>query len=280
MEDNLIFRIGEFSRIAQVSGRLLRYYEEIGLFYPVYTEPSTGNRFYSAQQLPRLNRILALKDLGFSLEQIARLLDDVSEDELRGMLIMREAQIEQTVQQEVKRLNTIRARIKGIDSTDYATDVIVKAIPTQPFLSIRNTYPSLDHAQQFWFRIQAQLPENILQSENGYFTVVLHSDIYEMENVDIEMGFPVAANATDGIFIDNDNHLNLKTLPAVEYMATIVRTGRIDRAYLSYGAIGLWAEANHYHLAGAAREVYLQPPVPGKPGATVVEIQFPVRRAI
>ena len=64
-----MFRIGEFSRIAQVSGRLLRYYDEIGLLSPEFTDPQTGYRYYSAHQLPRLNRILVLKELGLSLEQ-------------------------------------------------------------------------------------------------------------------------------------------------------------------------------------------------------------------
>ena len=80
-----MFRIGDFSKIAQVSGRLLRYYDEIGLLSPEFTDPQTGYRYYSAQQLPRLNRILVLKELGLSLEQIARLLEqNTSADEIRG----------------------------------------------------------------------------------------------------------------------------------------------------------------------------------------------------
>lgn len=71
-----MFRIGEFSKIAQVSGRLLRYYEEIGLLKPEFSDPQTGYRYYSARQLPRLNRILVLKELGLSLDQVARLLDE------------------------------------------------------------------------------------------------------------------------------------------------------------------------------------------------------------
>ena len=70
-----MFRIGEFSQIARVSGRLLRYYDEIGLLSPQSIDPETGYRYYSARQLPRLNRILVLKELGLSLEHIARLLD-------------------------------------------------------------------------------------------------------------------------------------------------------------------------------------------------------------
>ena len=81
-----MFRIGEFSKIAQVSGSQLRYYDEICLLKPARIDEWTGYRYYSAEQLPDLNRILALKELGLTLEQIQRMLaDEVSVDELRGM---------------------------------------------------------------------------------------------------------------------------------------------------------------------------------------------------
>lgn len=71
-----MFKIGEFSKITQVAGSQLRYYDEIGLLNPAKIDEWTGYRYYSAQQIPRLNRILALKDLGLSLDQVRRMLDD------------------------------------------------------------------------------------------------------------------------------------------------------------------------------------------------------------
>src|SRR5437899_12364030 len=112
-----MFRIGEFSKIAQVSGRLLRYYDEIGLLIPESIDPETGYRYYSARQLPRLNRILVLKELGLSLEHIARLLDqDTSVEEMRGMLSLRKAQIEQSLDEEWERLRVVEARLQQIDT--------------------------------------------------------------------------------------------------------------------------------------------------------------------
>ena len=93
-----MFRIGEFSRIARVSCRLLRHYDELGLLKPARVEATTSYRYYSAAQLPRLNRILVLRELGLSLEQIARTLrDDLPVAELRGMLLMRRAEAEQAI---------------------------------------------------------------------------------------------------------------------------------------------------------------------------------------
>ena len=112
-----MFRIGEFSRIAQVSGRLLRYYDEIGLLSPQSIDPETGYRYYSARQLPRLNRILVLKELGLSLEQVAQLLArETSTDEMRGMLTLRKAGIEQALRDEMERLRAVEARLQQIDT--------------------------------------------------------------------------------------------------------------------------------------------------------------------
>lgn len=274
-----MFRIGEFSKIAQVSGRLLRYYEEIGLFSPIYSEPETGYRYYSAQQLPRLNRILALKELGLTLDQIACLLEDnISQDELRGMLTMRKAQVEQALHEEMVRLRTIEARIQGIDAQHDGYDVVVKSVPAQKFLALRKIYPSLLSAQHFSTTLREMLPTHVGGNYLSYFTVVLHSDVYELENIDIEMGFLLNNDIDDPTTLPDDLMMTVCELSAVATMATVIRIGSIERAHLSYGTIGLWAEANHYQLAGAAREVYIQPPIPGKAEDTVVEIQFPIQQ--
>ena len=106
-----MFTVGEFSRLAGVSKRLLRYYDEIGLLKPVHTHKFTGYRYYSAEQMPRLNRILALKDLGLSLDQVQRLLNDrISTDEMQGMLLMKKAEAEQQIQAELQRVRNIEAQ--------------------------------------------------------------------------------------------------------------------------------------------------------------------------
>ena len=71
-----MFRIGEFAQIAQVSGRQLRFYDQLGLLRPAHIDQQTGYRYYTIRQLPRLNSILALKELGLSLEQIGPLLEN------------------------------------------------------------------------------------------------------------------------------------------------------------------------------------------------------------
>jgi DNA-binding transcriptional MerR regulator len=94
-----MFKIGEFSRLSRVSVRMLRYYDQLGLLKPSQTDSFTNYRYYSADQLPRLNRILALRDLGFSLEQIKDMLEEeLSTDQLLGMLKLKRAELEQQMQ--------------------------------------------------------------------------------------------------------------------------------------------------------------------------------------
>ncbi len=93
-----MLKIGEFSRLAQVSVKALRLYDRLGLIRPAYVDRFTSYRYYGLEQLPRLHRLLALKDLGFSLEEIGRLLqEEVPVAELCGMLRLHQAPILSTI---------------------------------------------------------------------------------------------------------------------------------------------------------------------------------------
>src|SRR5512142_3074554 len=111
-----MIKIGDFARLSQVSIVALRYYDEMDLLKPVKVDPFTSYRFYSADQLPRLNRILALKDLGFSLEQIKLMLaEGWSLEQLRGMLRMQRTEVERRLSDDRDRLSRIEARLRQIE---------------------------------------------------------------------------------------------------------------------------------------------------------------------
>src|SRR5512134_2804859 len=108
-----MIKIGDFARLSQVSVVTLRYYDEMDLLKPVKVDAFTGYRFYSADQLPRLNRILALKDFGFSLEQIKLMLaDELTLEQLRGMLTLQRKEVEKRLVDEQARLSRIEARLR------------------------------------------------------------------------------------------------------------------------------------------------------------------------
>jgi len=89
-----MIKIGDFSNLAHVSIKTLHHYDDMGLLKPAHIDRFSGYRYYTIQQLATLNRILALKDLGLSLEQVAQLLDDdISPAEMRGMLRLKRMEL-------------------------------------------------------------------------------------------------------------------------------------------------------------------------------------------
>jgi DNA-binding transcriptional MerR regulator len=277
-----MFRIGEFAQIAQVSSRQLRFYDQLGLLQPAHTDGQTGYRYYSIRQLPRLNSILALKELGLSLEQIGPLLrDKISPSELRAMLTMKRAQVERALREEEVRLRHIESRIAQIDKSGSVDgyDVVTKSVAAVPFLSLRCSCNGMEEAVAMVCAVAADGARQIRAATRDKLIVVLRSET-ETDELDLEIGYSLTRPTNALVRLAGDLVLRASELPAVETMATIVRQGTNAETHASFGAIGTWIEANHFEIAGPCREVFLEPVTapPGFEGA-LVEIQFPVRLA-
>jgi DNA-binding transcriptional MerR regulator len=276
-----MFRIGEFSRIARVSGRLLRYYDSIGLLSPGRVDPATGYRYYTADQLGVLNRILALKDLGLSLDEVAQLLKGiVSADEIRGMLTLKKVELERSLSEGQSRLRNIESRLLQIEEQGGMQDyeVIVKSAEAQPYLALRRTFPSFMEVVATVGAIAHQIGPRLPESVKDNLVVVAHSD-FDEEALDLEIGY---ALKHDGVSAPRNSgfDLTLCALPAVRSLATLVRRGPGHQSHIAYGALGLWMSANQYQIDGPSREVLLELPFQ-KPGQEemVMEVQFPVTKA-
>jgi len=277
-----MYQIGEFSKIAQVSGRQLRHYDQLGLLTPEYTDPDSGYRYYSARQLPRLNRILALKEMGMSLEQIGRMLDDeISPDELRGMLMMKKAQIEQMLHEELARMRYIESRIEQINAEGNMEnyDIVLKSVPAKKFLAVREICPQLSAGRQLALEMHRLLPSKVGKRAMGHFTAVLYSEIFTDVDIDLEFGFQLEDDVDDDLVIElpDGASMTVTDLPAEEHMLTVTRLGNPQLGHGSYAAIGMWAEANGYEFAGNVREVFINFVQTDRIEETVTEIQYPVR---
>ena len=277
-----MFRIGEFSQIARVSGRLLRYYDSIGLLRPQHIDAQTGYRYYSAGQLQQLNRILALKELGLSLDQVARMLDErVSAAEIRGMLTLKKAELEQSLAEEAARLRHIESRLVQIEQQgslgDY--DVVLKSASAAPLLSTRAIYPKFDDAIAALREIAQAVRAQVAAAARENIVVIAHSD-FDDEDLDLEIGVTLNRQINKPVRLPSRSELALTELPASGTLATIVRTGPLYQSHLAFGKLGLWMEANSYQIAGPCREVFLDMPFQSLgQGDPAVEIQFPVTKA-
>lgn len=271
-----MFRIGDFSRIARVSARLLRFYDEIGLLAPAHADPQSGYRFYTVAQLERLNRITVLKELGFNLEQIAGILQrNLGAAELRAMLELRRSDVEQTLVQEQQRLRHIETRIAQIEfeGTLSADDVVLRAEPARRLLSLRRTVASFAEARGMIGALREQ-SRGLLPRNNGCTLVAIaHSTQFEADDIDVEFGWSLGELQPT---VPKSSALRLSELPAVERMAVCVRVGLPEDAHLATAKIGHFLASVGETLSGSSREVFLQLPPPERMSEAVVEMQFPV----
>lgn len=145
-----MFGIGDFARHGRVSVRMLRHYDAIGLLRPDRVDPASGYRHYAAGQLARLNRIIALKDLGFTLEQVRSILDEeVSAEQLRGMLRLRRAELAAAMAADAARLAGVEARLRTIESEGRMStdDVVIKKVPAVRLAELTATAAGFEPAQ-------------------------------------------------------------------------------------------------------------------------------------
>lgn len=274
-----MFRIGEFSKIAQVPASQLRYYDEISLFTPIHSDRDTGYRYYSAQQLAQLNRILALKDLGLSLEQVKRLVEDeVSAGEIRGMLTLRKAQIEQTLQTEALRLQVVESRLQQLERKGQIQDdnVVLKSLPAQAFLALRHRCHGPSETLAIVHDMGQIVPKQVQSKAIGRFTVVIHSERYEPDDLDLELGFVLTQALDIQVPLSSGLEMTVRELAPIQTALTTMRFGGPEQGIPCYSALGTWAETHHYQLIGPGREVFLVPPKPAHESEMVTEIQYPV----
>jgi len=271
-----MIRIGDFSKLSRVPIKTLRYYDEVGLLKPVQVDDFTGYRYYDHGQMTRLYRILALKDLGFSLEQIGQLLkENLSPAQMRGMLILRQNEIRQKVQKEAERLARVEARLRQIEQEiDMSTyDVVIKHVEAFRVASVRGVVPTPPEQGRLWGELEGYMAQQHVRSKAPCLSVY-HDEEYRERDWDIEVCEPLEGE------LKGTDRVKVRELPDVPAMACALHHGPFTTIGQAYDAIMKWVGENGYHITGLAREVYLKPSREGSQTDpdTVTEIQFPVEK--
>jgi DNA-binding transcriptional MerR regulator len=267
-----MFKIGDFSRMTQVTVKALRHYDELGLLRPAEVDPFTGYRYYAASQLARLNRILALKDLGLSLEQIGPFLDaELFADQLRALLLVKQGEVQVQIEAQQVRLQRIEARLRQLEQQTPLTqyDVVVKRVEAQQVASIFAVLPSHD-AIGGLFR-ELNLYRQKLHLNATAWTAIWHDPEHRETDIQAEATF------TSPEAPPPDGRVQPRELPTVETMACTVHQGSADTIGSACMALLTWLETNGYDLAGPERVLSLHRGEDGE--EAVSELQVPVRKA-
>jgi DNA-binding transcriptional MerR regulator len=274
-----VFSIGEFARHGRVSVRMLRHYDAIGLLRPAVVDPDSGYRFYQAAQLAELNRIIALKDLGFTLQQVQAIAaEKVSAAELRGMLKLRRAEIHAQIEAEQARLTRIEARLATIEDEARvpADGVVIKRLAAVRVAELTGVAVSYEPEcitpvigplyQELWQRIASTgiSPAGPAlawyeDAPDGEGAVMVHAAV------------PVNVVSTGP---GGGQGFTVLDLPEVASAAAIIHHGSMDDVMPTGQALARWVDASGYRSAGYTREITLQ--WDPDPGNWVTELQQPI----
>jgi DNA-binding transcriptional MerR regulator len=255
---------------------MLRHYDAIGLLHPAHVDESSGYRYYKAAQLSRLNRIVALKDLGFTLQQVQTILDeDVSAEELRGMLRLRRADLEAALAATASGLAQVEARLRLIENEDSMPqeDVIIRQLPAVRLAELSGTAASFspDDTGPLIARLFDELSRRLGSAgiaPAGLRTVYFETPGEGEYGIVVHVGLPVSPAVTGG------QDFQVVSLPPVERAATIVHRG-MSHGFLSTSQLLVrWVDAHGYRFDGHAREVTLSSAE--NPEDCVAELQAPV----
>ncbi|MEV6977706.1 MerR family transcriptional regulator [Kitasatospora sp. NPDC093806] len=275
-----MLNIGDFAKHGRVSVRMLRHYDAIGLLRPARVDPVSGYRCYRAAQLARLNRVIALKDLGFTLQQVRAVLDEeVDAVELRGMLRLRRAELAAAMAADAQRLSRVEARLRTIESegTMSTHDVVVKRVPSvraAELTGVAASYEPQDIGPVIGPLFEELCGRLAAAGIDGTGpSVARYEDTGEGDgSVLIRVAVPIAAPVDPA----GEHGFAVVDLPAVEEAATVVHRGSMDGALGSFQALARFIEENGYRSTGYARELYLE--CPDDPAGWVTELQEPVTR--
>lgn len=264
--------IGDFARYAGVSVRMLRHYDALGLLVPAEVDPVTGYRRYRASQLSRLNRLVALKDLGFTLQQLGPVLDaEVGVEELRGMLRLRRAEVAEQLAADRARLDAIERRLRMIEKegTMSEQEYVEKELPAVRLAQLTDRVEDVSaigaRIGPMFDRLARELPAVGLSIDQPGLAW------YEPDGDGMRFGagWPTG---TDTVPVPE---VEVAELAAVPRAVTVLHRGSMETIQESWQALGRYLDTAGLQPSGPCREVYLHVDLE-QPDEWVTELQQPV----
>ena len=267
-----MFRIGDFSKLARVSVKALRFYDEVGLLKPTYIDRDTGYRYYSATLLPRLNRILAFKELGLSLGEIGHLLEgDLPVDRVRESLRSRRAELARRIERERAQLAEVDAWLAQIEAAGRVPEyeITVKQVAPRLVASVRDTLSSYADADALFDELRSDFKQRGAPLERG---AVWHTCAGGRLTIDCEAILFIREPQSPV------GRAQVYELPG-SAVACVIHQGSDETSERAYVAARSWIETHGLTIAGPIRELYWRGDVAQDGDSGVTEIQYPIIKA-
>jgi len=266
------YSIGEFSTVTGLSVKTLRFYHEKGILLPSSVDEATGYRFYDATKIEKARVIMRLRAMEFSIEDIAAVLGECSDEaDILNYLERQKNVLQQRIQEDrdiVRSLNEIIAKEKAARQLLEGGNFAVEEKTLEPMLvaGVRMKGKYCDCGKGF-----AQLGKAIGRHICGKALCLYYDGEYREDDANFEPCFPIRKEvAADGI--------SIRTLPGGRFL-TLIHRGPYDQLGRSYAKLMNPANERKLNPALPSREVYVKGPgmiFRGNPKNYLTEIQLPV----
>jgi DNA-binding transcriptional MerR regulator len=270
-----MLKIGDFSKLARISIRMLRHYDEIGLLEPKSIDQVTGYRYYGEDQLPMACRITSLKEMGFGLAVIGNIIRNYNNPkELARFLEIKQSEVNLELQETNRRVRLLETAIERLreDETSMNYNVTLKNIPQRYVASVRNVIPAYNQEGILWNILMTETAGHNLQSDENCFSLaIFHGEGHNDNDVDVEIQVSVK-----GMYQDTE-HVKFKTVPGVE-IASAIYKGSYEHLTDVNQAVANWVNDNGYEFNGSLFCIYHVSPAQTKnPEEMVTEVCYPIR---
>lgn len=266
-----VYQIGLFSKMNRITTKTLRHYDEIGLLPPARVDVMTGYRYYSSEQLPKLHRIMALKQMGLRLDQIQSLINDPSGMDI--YLEMREQDLIKQLEESQKQLQQIKSYKNKLRGEMMTYEPIIKSLPECIVASMRWKAPSYDA----YFDVIPKMGEEMNRqgaklAEPSYCINMYHDGEYRESDIDVE----VCEAVVD--YCEDSDLVKYKKLEKVDKALCLLHKGPYSDLRDAYAFALQWIEDNSYVLAAPPRESYIDG-IWNKESEEewLTELQFPIK---
>lgn len=270
-----MFRIGEFSKLTQVTIRMLRYYDEMGLLKPAEIDKWTGYRMYSALQIPVLNKIVYLRDSGFNVAEIAVAINNQDDSFIIEQLDNKHEEIERAIRVEKEKLKKIELAKKELKSTknEMHYNISIKSIPSYQVLALRRIIPDYYAEGDLWQEFSAFAAQYQVEISNNTFSIY-HDMEYKVANVDVELCALVKNKEKS---IEDFIYRNTEPIPIMACTMVYGAFSNIAGAYLAFAE---WLQKySQYRMTGQTRQIVHRGAWnENDPEKYLVEIQSPLEK--